>query len=132
MRKDASRSCADYARVLYMRPGAGEARVARVTIAVGAVFSVLSIQATMAPLPRPTSASIVKERVVRDQYLSRAYVSECVRLCDAHIPACGRPISVVCNDIPHDIPARDPPRTYVRTHVLTYFVRIDPRFRASR
>jgi len=34
----------------------------------------------------------------------------------------------VINDIPHDIPERDPPRT----HVHTYFVRIDPWFRASR
>jgi len=31
-----------------MRPGAGEARVARVTIAVGAVLGVHSIQAAMA------------------------------------------------------------------------------------
>ena len=38
------------ARVLYMRPGAGEARVARVTIVVGAVFSVCRTQAAMAPL----------------------------------------------------------------------------------
>ena len=40
------------ARVLYMRPGAGEARVARVTIATEAVFGVRSIQAAMAPLHR--------------------------------------------------------------------------------
>ena len=83
MRKDASRSCADYGRALYMRPGAGEARVARVTIAVRAVFSFRSIQAAMAPLPRPTSASIVKERC-RPRSISESSVSECVRLCDAH------------------------------------------------
>ena len=125
MRKDASRLCADYAHALYMRPGAGEARVARVTIAVGAVFGVRSIQAAMAPLPRPTSASIVKERC-RPRSISESSVSECVRLRDAHTPAYGRPISMVCNDIPRDIPERDPPRTYVCTHVHTYFVRIDP------
>jgi len=34
---------------------------------------------------------------------------------------------MVYNDIPHDIPERDPPRMYVHM----YFVRIDPRFRAS-
>jgi len=39
-----------HARTLYMWPGAGEARVARVTIAVGAVFGVRSIQGAMAPL----------------------------------------------------------------------------------
>jgi len=33
-------------------------------------------------------------------------------------------VYLVCNDIPHDIPERDSPRTY--------FVRIDPRFRALR
>ena len=103
-----------------MRLGAGEARVARVTIAVGAVFGVRCIQAAMAPLqrrsrpPHPSS----KNAVVRDQYLSRAYLN--VRLSDAHIPAYGRLISMVCNDILRDIPERDPPRTYVRTHVCTY------------
>ena len=91
----------------------------RVTVAVGAVFSVRSIQAAMAPLPRPTSASIVKERC-RPRSISESSVSESVRLCDTHIPAYGRPISVVCNDIPRDIPERDPPRTYIRTHARTY------------
>jgi len=57
-------------------------------------------------------------------------VSECVRLCDTHmahtyIVPMVYPVFVwVCNDIPRDIPERDPPHTY--------FVRIDPRFRASR
>ena len=55
-----------------MRPGAGEARVARVTIAVRAVFGVRSIQAAMAPLHRQRTLSI------------NICVSECVRLRDAH------------------------------------------------
>jgi len=46
------RSSAQTTRALYVRPGAGEVRVARVTIAVGAVFGVGNIQATMASLHR--------------------------------------------------------------------------------
>ena len=42
----------DYARALYMQTGAGEACVVRVTIAIGAVFGVHSIQAMMALLHR--------------------------------------------------------------------------------
>ena len=48
------------ARYIYMRPGAGEARVARVTIAVGPVGAVLGvrrIQAAMAPLHRQRTLS---------------------------------------------------------------------------
>ena len=44
--------CLAPVRYTYMRPVAGEARVARVTIAVGAVFAVRSIQTAMAPLHR--------------------------------------------------------------------------------
>ena len=70
--------CRLCARITYA--GAGEVRVACVTFA--AVWC-CSIQATMAPLrrrPRPPSP---KNAVVRD--LSESSVSECVRLCDAHL-----------------------------------------------
>jgi len=55
MRIFASRQCADYARARASYAGAGEARVARVTFAVGeasCLVFVRSIQASMAPLPR--------------------------------------------------------------------------------
>ena len=105
--------------------------MARVTFALGSrrekLFSVCSIQAAMAPPRRsPRPPSLLPKNAVRDQYLSRAYlkVSDCV----THI----WPLPMVCNDIPCDIPECDPPRTYVRTYVHMYFVRINPRFRASR
>ena len=58
MRIFASRQCADYAHASYA--GSGEARVARVTFA-GGVASCLGCD------------------------LSESSVSECVRLCDAHM-----------------------------------------------
>ena len=76
---------------------------------------------------RATSISIAKEH--RHPWsISESSVSECVRLCDTHMVYI---YSMACNDILRDIPERDPPRMYVHTYVHTYFVRIDPRFRAS-
>jgi len=65
MRIFASRQCADYA-------GAGEARVARVTFAVGKASCLVFVVSK----PR-------WPRCVRD--LSESSVSECVRLCEAHM-----------------------------------------------
>ena len=61
-------------------------------------------------------------------HLSELSISECVTIdyLWCHI----WPIPMVCNDIPRDILERDPPRTYARTYVHTYFVGIDPQFRA--
>jgi len=64
-------------------------------------------------------------------YLRRVYlnVSDCVTHIWPIPMALGR--VHVCNDIPRDIPERDLPRMYVCMYVRTYFVRIDPQFRAS-
>jgi len=70
MRIFASRQCADYARTSYA--GAGEARVALVTFAVGEASCLVFV------VSKPRWL-----RVVRD--LSESSVSECVRLCDAHM-----------------------------------------------
>ena len=74
--------------------------------------------------------SIVKERC-RPRSISESNVSECVRLCDTHIPAMPglylwyvTSFRVTFLSVTHHV------RTYVRTYVHTYFVRIDPRFRA--
>jgi len=79
MRIFALRQCTDYTRALYMRPGAGEARVARVTIAV-AVFSVrCSLYPSRdgpAATSSPTSTSIVKERCC-PRSISESSISEC-------------------------------------------------------
>jgi len=96
MRKDASRSCADYGRALYMRPGA-----------VRVVFSVRSIQAAMAPL-------------LHRQYLSRAYlnVSDCVTHISLHMAGLylwyATTFRVTFLSVTHHV------RTYVRTHARTY------------
>ena len=75
----ASCQCADYARASYMRVQVRHAwHVLRLLL-----FGVCSIQAVLAPLrhrPRPPSP---KNAVVRD--LSESSISECVRLCDAHM-----------------------------------------------
>jgi len=99
----------------YAGTGAGEARVAHVTFSVGEAVWCLWYPSCDGPARLPSP--LPKNTIVRDQYLSRAYlkVSDCV----THI----WPIPMVCNDIPRDIPECHPPRT---------FVRIDPRFRASR
>ena len=71
MRIFASHQCADYARASYA--GAGEARMARVTFAVGEA-SCLVFVVSKPRWPRC---------VVRN--LSESSVSECVRLCDTHM-----------------------------------------------
>ena len=73
MRIFASRQCADYARASYA--GAGEARVARVTFAVGEASCLVFVVSK----PRWPRCAVV----IRD--LSESSVSECVRLCDAHM-----------------------------------------------
>ena len=120
MRIFASCQCADYVHTSYA--DSGEACMACVTFAVEAV----SHNSPSAPSSRPPSPSS-KNAVIYNQlhvHLSESSISECVRLCDAHM-------AYVRNDILHDIPESDPPCTYVRTYVHMYFVRIDPQFRAS-
>ena len=72
----------------------------------------------------------------RPRSISESSVSECVRLRDAHTPAYGRPAYLFgMQRLPEWHSAWHSwawPTTYVRTYVHTYFVRIDPRFRASR
>ena len=117
MRIFASRQCANYARTSYT--GAGEARVACVTFAVGGSCLVFVVFKPRWPRCAviPDSISIAKERHCPR---SESSVSECV----THIWPI--PMPMVCNNIPLDIPERDPPRTYVRTyvrmHVCTYIL----------
>ena len=56
-----------------------------------------------------------RQRALSSAHLSESSISECVRLCDAHM---AYTYGLVCN-----IPDRDPPRTC--TYVRTYFVRIE-------
>jgi len=105
MRIFASRQCADCVRA--ENAGAGEAHMACYVceFAIEAVWC-CSIQAAMAP-SSPTSISITKEH----RTVSESSVSECVRLCDAHIKSYGPYLYPVCNDIQRDIPECDPPHT---------------------
>ena len=86
MRIFASRQCADYARTSYA--GASEARVARVTFAVGEASCLVFVVSK----PRWPRCAVVQER---RRPRSESSVSECVILCDAHMaymylgPACG-------------------------------------------
>ena len=84
MRIFALLQCTDYVRTSYMR-----VEVRRewhlLRLVQEKLFGVCSIQAAMPPLhhhPRPPSPS-PKNTVVRD--LSELSISECVRLCDAHM-----------------------------------------------
>ena len=95
MRIFASRQCADYARASYA--GAGEARVARVTFAVGEASCLVFVVSK----PRWPRYAVVPDLHLHRQrtpssaiYLSRAYLS--VSDCVTHI----WPIPMVCNSIP--------------------------------
>jgi len=89
MRIFASRQCADYARASYA--GAHEARVARVTFccrpreASCLVFVVFKPLYAMAPLRRRSGPPSPSPKNTVVHYLSESSVSECVRLCDAHM-----------------------------------------------
>ena len=71
MRIFASRQCADYAHTSYVYVGAGEVRVARVTFAIRE--AVCTVVVSKPRWPR------------HPQSISESSVSECVRLCDAHM-----------------------------------------------
>ena len=79
----ASHQCADYVCASYA--SAGEARVTCVMLLQKKLFGVCSIQAVtaLATSSSPTSISIAKEH--RWLHLSESSISECVRLCDAHM-----------------------------------------------
>ena len=113
----ALRQCAVYACLSYAGAGKACAWHIYVAFAVEAVWCV-----------RRECRSLGSTTYI---YLRWAYLS--VSDCVTHIwpipMALGR--VQVCNDIPHDIPECDLPRMYVSMYVRTYFVRIDPRFRAS-
>jgi len=130
MRIFASRQCADYAHACHMRVQVRCAwHVLRFAVREASclVFVVSKPRWPRAVVPdlhlhrQRTPSSVI--------YLSRAYlnVSDCV----THTWPRPRPwyvttFRVTFLSVTHHI------RMYVRTYVHTYFVRIDPRFRASR
>jgi len=132
MRIFASRQCTGMRRLCVC--GAGEARVAHVTLAVGEASCLVFVVSK----PRWPRCSVVPDLHLHRQrtpssaiYLSRAYLS--VSDCVTHIWPIPRPclwyvttFRVTFLSVTHHV------RTYVRTYVHTYFVRIDPGFRASR
>ena len=84
----ALRQCTDFVRVSYVYAGAGEARVVRAMFAAGRPRRsclVLVVSKPQWPRCAVPDLHLHCQRTLSSAHLSELSISECVRLCDAHM-----------------------------------------------